>query len=288
MKRIHLLALLLALMLLAGCARTASGPDVLDPDGVGALPQAPANDDLAPATAEPEPTEEPSPVPKATDEPEPADEPTATDEPEAEAANEPEATDAPEEADEPKPAAPAKTGKLSENDLVTAMNAALSFYGDWIYDASKVIDPTAEDPTSVVHRRTGDIELWPVKEGTFASCDELFAAACRHFHEEIADVFLDEIGAQDVDGVLCVGRTDVPGTLGFLCELTMTPDQEKDVYSFDLTYTTAAARLPADSVSVRYELRDGQWAFAGRPSALHQFFSVLMSADDLVVQMGTN
>ena len=278
MKRIHLLALLLALMLLAGCARTASGPDVLDPDGVGALPQAPANDELAPATATPEPTEEPSPAPKATEEPEPTDEPAATDEPEA--------TGAPEEADEPKPAAPAKTGKLSENDLVTAMNAALSFYGDWIYDASKVTDQAAQDPASVAHRRTGDIELWPVKEGTFASCDELFAAACRHFHEEIADVFLDEIGAQDVDGVLCVGRADVPEALGFLCELTMTPDQEGDAYSFDLSYTTAAARLPADSVSVRYELRDGQWAFAGRPSALHQFFSVLMSADDLVVQMG--
>ncbi len=285
MKRIHLLALLLALMLLAGCARTASGPDVLDPDGVGALPQGPANDELAPATAEPEPTEAPSPAPKATEEPKATDKPEATDEPAA--ADEPESAGAPEEADEPKPAA-FKAGKLSENDLVTAMNAALSFYGDWIYNASKVIDPAAEDPASVAHRRTGDIQLWPVKEGTFSSCDELFAAACRHFHEEIADVFLDEIGAQDVDGVLCVGRADVSETLGFLCELTMVPDQEEDAYSFDLSYTTAAARLPADSVSVRYELRDGQWAFAGRPSALHQFFSVLMSADDLVVHMGTN
>ena len=56
MRRTSLIILALALLVTAGCARAAGGTDVLDPEGVGALPQAPAGyDELAPATAEPSP-----------------------------------------------------------------------------------------------------------------------------------------------------------------------------------------------------------------------------------------
>lgn len=258
MKRTCIAALLLMAALLAGCARN-GGPDILDPEGVGGVHAAPAVDDeLVPATATPEPTE--TPVPTET----PA--PTATPAPAAK----PDAV--------PAPAA----GSLTKADLVTALNAALDFYGDWCYDTSSVIDPDAAEPAATVAHLTGEMDVFPAGSGTFATYDELFAAACRHFHGEIADVLLDESGAQDVDGTLCIGKTAPADTVGYVCELDI--EREGNMFDFDLEYAPADAPRADQDVTVRYELRDGAWAFAGRPSAINRFFTVLMTAQDLVVK----
>ena len=265
MKRTCIAALLLMAALLTGCARTA-GPDILDPEGVGGIKTAPAADDeLVPATATPEPTETPTPTatPAPTEKPAKA---TATPAPAVQ-------TDA-----VPAPAA----GSLSKADLVTALNAALDFYSDWCYDTSSVIDPDAAEPAATVAHLTGEMDVFPAAEGTFATYDELFAAACRHFHEEIADVLLDESGAQDVDGKLCIGRTTPADTTEYLCELDI--EREGDMFDFDLEYAPADAPRADQDVTVHYELRNGAWAFAGRPSAINRFFTVLMTAQDLVVK----
>ena len=265
MRRTCIAALLLMAALLTGCAK-AGGPDILDPEGVGGVHAAPAADDeLVPATATPEPTETPAP----TDTPTPTKAPakaTATPAPAAK-------TDA-----APAPAA----SSMSKADLVTALNAALDFYSDWCYDTAAVIDPDAAEPVATVAHLTGEMDVFPAAEGTFAAYDELFAAACRHFHEEIADVLLDESGAQDVDGKLCVGRTAPADDAEYLCELDI--EREGDMFDFDLEYAPAGTPRADQDVTVHYELRGGTWAFSGRPSAINRFFTVLMNAQDLVVK----
>ena len=274
MKRMSVFALLLALVVLAGCARTA-GPDVLDPNGAAnASPEKEtAADDLVPATE----------APAVTDEPAPTDEPAATDAPAPKTPKKASATPTPAPADVPAAAAVPQPGELTKDDLVSAMNAALSFYGDWFYDRSAVIDPAyADNKEYPVADKTGEPAVYPVAEGTFATYDELFAAANKHFQWEIVDVFLKEIGAQDVDGALCVAKSDGLGGPGCLCELDI--EREKDAYEFSLEYALTDDPHHDEDVKVYYELRDGVWAFSGRPTTLHQFFTVLLYAEDLRVE----
>ena len=47
---------------------------------------------------------------------------------------------------------------------------------------------------------------------------------------------------------------------------------------------SADAPQADQDVTIRYELRGGAWAFAGRPSAIDQFFTVLQTAQDLRVE----
>lgn len=265
MKRTCIAALLLMAALLTGCARTA-GPDILDPEGVGGVHAAPAADDeLVPATATPEPTETPAPTatPAPTEKPAKA---TATPAPAAK-------TDA--------ATAPAASS-MTKADLVSALNGALGFYGSWCYDTASLIDPDVTEPAATVAHLTGEMDVFPVSSRNFATYDELFAAVCRHFHEEIADVLLDESGAQDVDGKLCIGKVAPADTAEYLCELDI--EREGNMFDFDLEYAPADAPRADQDVTVRYELRDGTWAFAGRPSAINRFFTVLMTAQDLVVK----
>ena len=184
-------------------------------------------------------------------------------------------------ADGPAAADPPQAGDLTKADLVTALNGAVHFYGDWFYDLSPMIDPAAKEPVAVVQHKNGTIELLPVKEGTFATYDELFAAACRHFHEEIADVLLDEVGAQDVDGALCIGQSAAWDDTKYLCELDI--EREGDVFDFDLEYAPVDTPRADQDVTVQYRFRDGTWAFAGRPSSIDQFFTILQTAQDLTV-----
>ena len=53
------------------------------------------------------------------------------------------------------------------------------------------------------------------------------------------------------------------------------------MFDFDLEYGVPRAD---QDVTVHYELRNGTWAFSGRPSAINRFFTVLMNAQDLVVK----
>ncbi len=267
MKRTCIAALLLMAALLTGCARTA-GPDILDPEGVGGVHAAPAaEDELVPATATPEPTATPAP----TETPAPTATPAPTEKPAKATATPAANTDAVPTA-----------SSMTKADLVSALTGALGFYGSWCYDTASLIDPDAAEPAATVAHLTGEMDIFPVSSRNFATYDELFAAVCRHFHEEIADVLLDEAGAQDVDGKLCIGKIAPADTTEYLCELDI--EREGDMFDFDLEYAPADAPQADQDVTVRYELRNGTWAFSGRPSAINRFFTVLMTAQDLVVK----
>ena len=87
---------------------------------------------------------------------------------------------------------------------------------------------------------------------------------------------------KDVDGKLCIGKIAPADTTEYLCELDI--EREGDMFDFDLEYAPADAPQADQDVTVRYELRNGTWAFSGRPSAINRFFTVLMTAQDLVVK----
>lgn len=180
---------------------------------------------------------------------------------------------------EPTPA-PDADHLFTEDELIAAMEQARDFYMDWFYDRAGVIDPAYSDFMEYPpYDPDGSQPAYPVAVPGIETYDDLLAAASVHFHKDVAEQFLDEIGAQDQDGRLCVVKSDGLGGVDFTCSLTVRRDQ--DGYGFDLSFAMAWDPQYWEQVQVRYCFEDGGWAFTGEPEDVQQFFIALLYAVEL-------
>lgn len=176
--------------------------------------------------------------------------------------------------------APEADHLFTEDELTAVMEQARDFYMDWFYDRAGVIDPVYADFMEYPpFDQDGNQPVYPVSVPGIETYDDLLAAASVHFHRDIAEQFLEEIGARDQDGRLCVVKSDGLGGVDFTCSLTVRRAQ--DGYGFDLSYAMAWDPQAWEDVQVRYCFADGHWAFTGEPEDVHQFFVVLLYAAEL-------
>ena len=232
--------LTLALLLLAGC--TGGSDPLAMPTQAPASPEPTAEPDVTPA---PEPTETPAPEPTQAS------------------------------------AAPDADKRFTRDELQAALDAAKDFYASWFYDRTQQIDPAYADPVEYpAFETSGTQPVYPVVNPDITTYDELYEATAQYFHDPAIKAFLEEIGAQDVDGQLHVVKNDGLGGPGYVCQLDV--DREPEGYEFELDYALSFEPENDRDVKVLYTFQDGSWGFSAPVETLHEFFIVLLYSDQLL------
>lgn len=190
-------------------------------------------------------------------------------------------TATPEATATPEPTPEATPAPLTEDALSAALDEATLFYLHWFYDRSYVIDPAYSDFMDYPpFDEDGTRLLYPTAADGISTYDDLLTATARYFEHETSVTLLEEIGAVDEDGRLCVYKSDGLGGIGMLATITA-DDLGNGIYALTMDYSNVAFPESASSVTVWYTPgAETEW-FGGTANAIHLFFGTLLYAEEL-------
>ena len=197
-----------------------------------------------------EPTAAPTPAPTA----EPSAEPTAA------------------PTVEPTPEATAAPAPLTEAALLADIDEAASFFCDWFYDRSAVIAPAYSDFTEYPpYSEDGTPMVYPTAVADIPDRAALLAAAERYFEHGTAEALLADIFAQDVDGRLCVSKSEGLGGPGYYVSLTVTGSGDGS-YTIRMNSGIPHTDYGFDPIYVQYTPGSETAVFGGDRDTIQSFF----------------
>lgn len=171
---------------------------------------------------------------------------------------------------------------LTQDALNDDIYETAEFYQRWFYDRSMVIDPKYSDIVEYpMVNATGQRILYPTKADDFQSFDELEAETIRQFGEDTAGMLLASIDAQDVNGTLCVMKSDGLGGIGMRGVITVN-ELEDGMYGLTLDYAPVTAEgSTTSSVSVWYSPDAEEERFGGTENSINLFFTSILYMEEL-------
>lgn len=173
---------------------------------------------------------------------------------------------------EPTPEATAAPAPLTEAALLADIDEAASFFCDWFYDRSAVIDPAYSDYTEYPpFRENGAPMVYPTAVADIPDRAALLAATERYFEHDTAEALLSDVFAQDVDGYLCVSKSEGLGGPGYYVSLTVTGSGDGS-YTIRMDSGIPHTDYGFDPIYVQYTPGSETAVFGGDHNVIQSFF----------------
>lgn len=161
---------------------------------------------------------------------------------------------------------------LTEAALLADIDEAASFFCDWFYDRSAVIDPAYSDYTEYPpFRENGAPMVYPTAVADIPDRTALLAATERYFEHDTAEALLSDVFAQDVDGYLCVSKSEGLGGPGYYVSLTVTGSGDGS-YTIRMDSGIPHTDYGFDPIYVQYTPGSETAVFGGDHNVIQSFF----------------
>lgn len=173
---------------------------------------------------------------------------------------------------EPTPEATAAPAPLTEAALLADIDEAAAFFCDWFYDRSAVIDPAYSDYTEYPpFRENGAPMVYPTAVADIPDRAALLAATERYFEHDTSEALLSDVFAQDVDGRLCVSKSEGLGGPGYYVSLTVTGSGDGS-YTIRMDSGIPHTDYGFDPIYVQYTPGSETAVFGGDHNVIQSFF----------------